>query len=438
MKQIRWVMAIVTVLMLTGAILIVVKLRPNKGVENREYLVEVNRIYEEIQTYCKTHEGNVTIENLALEDFLSGRGYSSVKNLSYFNEGHENIQTFFEGKGADATLYSYFLPLTIEDTGGPRFVRFEYVKKEKEYSTLKYVLIGITASMWLLAMIVLAYLKHNILRPFYQIEQLPYELAKGHLSIELKENKYRYFGKFLWGLDALRETLKKNQTRQLQLEKEKKMLILSVSHDIKTPLSSIYLYNKALKEGLYEEDKKLEIYHKLQQKAEQIEDFVAEIEKMSTENLLEMSVCVRDCYVSEFMEPIKEIYKEKFAIYHTSFESKPYPNKMVKADRDRIMEVLENILENAIKYGDGKRISISFTEEEYCLLITITNSGVPIEEKEFPHMFDSFWRGANAKEQRGSGLGLYICKELMAKMEGDIYATRKNDGMSFTLVLREI
>lgn len=434
MKQIRWVMALVTVLMLAGTVLVVIKLRPDNGIENKEYLVEVNRIYEEIQTYCKNHRGEVV--DLTNEDFLSERAYSYVKSLSYFKEGQENIKDFFQGKGLNSSYYSYILPLSQKDTG-VSFVRFEYVKEKQENSTLKYALIGITVSMWLFTMFVMGYLKHNILRPFHKIEKLPYELAKGHLSMELKENKYRYFGKFLWGLDALRETLKTNRARQLQLEQEKKMLILSVSHDIKTPLSSIYLYNKALKEGLYEEEKRQEIYDKLQKKAEQIEDFVAEIEKMSTENLLEMPVSVKDCYVSEFLGPIKEIYEEKLAIYQTQFECKSYPNKLVKADRDRMMEVMENILENAIKYGDGKRISISFTEEEYCMLITITNSGTPVEEKEFPHLFDSFWRGTNAKGQRGSGLGLYICKDLMAKMEGDIYAARVTGGMCFTLVLKE-
>lgn len=73
------------------------------------------------------------------------------------------------------------------------------------------------------------------------MRDIPYELARGNLTAPIKENKYRFFGKFTWGINLLRE---------------KKTLILSLSHDIKTPLSAIHLYAKALSKGLYKEHEK--------------------------------------------------------------------------------------------------------------------------------------------------------------------------------------
>ncbi len=105
---------------------------------------------------------------------------------------------------------------------------------------------------------------------------------------------------------------------------------------------------------------------------------------------------------------------------------------------ERLVEVFENILENAIKYGDGRLIKISFTDEDYCKLITVTNSGQPIPSTEFVHMFESFWRGGNSHNKDGSGLGLYICKEIMKKMDGDIFAENTADTMSITVVTRYI
>ena len=422
--------------MILGITTILIRLKPENKTVDKEYRVEINRIYQEIIDYAKKAVTNEKQTDLAAQDFLTNRNYRCVKSLSYFKSGQGDAKDFFDGKGVSHKKSFFLLPLNKADTGY-EYVRFEYSDVQEDYTSLEAFLIVIILGIWFLCLIMLCFVKYSILRPFHKIEQLPYELSKGHLNIELKENKYRYFGKFLWGLDALRELLKKNQSKQLELEKEKKMLILSVSHDIKTPLSSIYLYNKALKEGLYEEEKRVLIYDKLQQKAQQIEGFVAEIEKMSTEDLLELPVCTRDCYLKEILQPIQDIYKEKFALYHTEFLLNPYPNKLIEADKDRVIEVIENILENAIKYGDGKYISISSTEEEYCMLITIRNSGEAVEEKEFPHLFDCFWRGGNAVNQKGSGLGLYICKELMTKMNGDIYANREEEGMSFTIVLKE-
>ncbi len=445
MKQIKWVMAIGTILMLTAAVFTLVLLKPSSNDNSEEYIIDANRIYQDIQSYIEKNDSeNGTVPDLRQQDFLTGKGYSFVKAMSYWGETEmrnstdmeQSKQEFFEGKNAIQNTQVYLLPLSLEKTGYS-YVRFEYINKEEDFSSLKRLVLIVILSIWVLFMGVLLYVMQNILRPFHKIEQLPYELAKGHLSIELKESKYHMFGKFIWGLDALRETLKNNRVRQLELEKEKKMMILSVSHDIKTPLSSIYLYDKALKEGLYEEEKRQEIYDKLQMKAQQIERFVAEIEKTSTEDLLQLPVSVRDTYVHEFMDAIKEIYQEKFTLLHTDFVIERYSDKLVQVDRDRMIEIIENILENAIKYGDGRKISITSTEEEYCLLITICNSGSPVEEKDFPHLFESFWRGQNGKNQNGSGLGLYICKELMRKMNGDVYASRTDNTMSFTLVIPE-
>ena len=111
-----------------------------------------------------------------------------------------------------------------------------------------------------------------------------------------------------------------------------------------------------------------------------------------------------------------------------------YDNKLLKGDFDRAFEVMENLIENAFKYGDGKRISIEFYEEDYCQVIKVYNSGQSLAPAEMPHIFDSFYRGTNVENKSGNGLGLYISRQIMQKMEGEIFAKREEDGMSFGLV----
>ena len=98
---------------------------------------------------------------------------------------------------------------------------------------------------------------------------------------------------------------------------------------------------------------------------------------------------------------------------------------------------VENLMENAFKYGDGKEIRGTFGEEDYCQLIEVYTSGEAVAEEEMPHLFDSFYRGTNAGEKEGNGLGLYIGRQLMRKMEGDIFAVREQEGMRICLVFRE-
>ena len=82
--------------------------------------------------------------------------------------------------------------------------------------------INIALSLFSLSILItFLYIRHNILKPYSRITTLPYELSKGNLTIPLKENKSRYFGKFLWGLDMLREKLEESKQAELELKKEK-------------------------------------------------------------------------------------------------------------------------------------------------------------------------------------------------------------------------
>ena len=100
-----------------------------------------------------------------------------------------------------------------------------------------------------------------------------------------------------------------------------------------------------------------------------------------------------------------------------------------------MLEVFENLFENAFKYGDGRRIEISFYEEDYCQLIRVFNTGQSVAQNDFAHLFDSFYRGENTNGRQGSGLGLYICREIMHKSGGEIFANVEEEGMAFTIVL---
>ena len=118
----------------------------------------------------------------------------------------------------------------------------------------------------------------------------------------------------------------------------------------------------------------------------------------------------------------------------TEFYIEKYGNCLIKGDIDRSCEVFQNIIENAVKYGDGKRISIDFSEEEGCILISVKNGGCTLSDTELPHIFESFQRGANSKSKDGAGLGLYICRQLMHKMGGDAFAEINGDIFSITTV----
>ena len=290
----------------------------------------------------------------------------------------------------------------------------------------------------LLTTCVLAYIDNKVLKPFNKISNYSTELAKGNLANPMKEEKSKHFGQFVWGMDMLRETLEENKKHELKLQKDKKTLILSISHDIKTPLSAIKLYTKALKEDIYDTpEKKLEALNGIEKNVGEIEHHVSEIVTASKEDFLNLSVKQGEAYLADILKKIEVLYKEKFSTLHTDFSITSFENVLVKCDEDRLEEVFQNILENAIKYGDGRYVRIDIGEEENYKLIAITNSGCSIKEDELPHLFDSFYRGSNVNNKEGSGLGLYIAKTLMHMMNGDIFAKINKDEFTIVTVVKK-
>lgn len=323
----------------------------------------------------------------------------------------------------------------VEEING-RLYRIEY-RLDKSYEFLIY------ADVFFVAMIILTgaalfYVYKKILKPFNDVTSLPYELAKGNLAKPVKEEKSKLFGRFLWGMDMLREKLEDDRKKELDMHREKKTLIFSLSHDIKTPLSSIEMYSKALQENLYDTEKKRnEALCGITRNAKEIKKYVDEIAAASREDFLDLEVKQDICYLSEIIRGIYDYYKNKMTILHADFKVEQIPECMIKADKNRLIEVFQNIIENALKYGDGKYIHIYGEDEEDCRLIHVENSGNSLKEDELPNLFDSFYRGSNSHGMTGNGLGLYICKNLMRKMDGDVFVQLMDGNFRASVVIRK-
>lgn len=311
--------------------------------------------------------------------------------------------------------------------------RFDYAVKDSVKPRQVILTVNVILAVAMAAVFaILFYIRAKILLPFERLSGVPYELSKGNLIIPVKENKSRFFGKFLWGIDLLRENMEQQKARELELQKEKKTLLLSLSHDIKTPLSAIKLYAKALSKSLYSEaERQQEIADKINEKADEIEGYVSQIISASREDFLSLTVNNGEFYLSDLIDHIASFYSAKLSLVKTEFRVGEYRNQLLFGDFDRSVEVLQNIMENTIKYGDGKSVELLFPDDDEGVLIAVKNSGCTLEKSDLPHIFESFWRGANAETIRGSGLGLYICRQLMHSMNGEIFA--EIDGTFITI-----
>lgn len=367
----------------------------------------------------------VEAERLAFE--IEKNGFESIDITEYkYISGAEKFGEGFYETDSDCI---------IKEINGSLY-RFDYRTENTDNRSgllLAVNIVLLSASAFITG--VLIFVKVKILAPFERLSELPVELSRGNLTAPLKESKNRFFGKFIWGVNLLRENLEEQKRRELELQKEKKTLLLSLSHDIKTPLSAIKLYAGALTKNLYKDsERQAEVARRINENADEIGEYLSEIISASKEDFLSLETKNSEFYLSELINGIEDYYGEKLALLKTEFSIARYENLLLKGDPDRSAEVLQNIIENAVKYGDGRRIEISFSQEEDCELITVKNSGGTLSKSELPHIFESFWRGSNAQKTQGSGLGLYICRQLMRKMNGEIYAETNGEETAVTAV----
>lgn len=383
-------------------------IKQHANAADRLYRVEAKRVVTQIT------EQNMTAKEIAAMDLSA---YESIVCVSEF-DAKEVCNNDYVVEEINGSLY-----------------RIEYRVTQK-YDALFYIN-GVMIGMVTVTGIVLIYVYKKVLKPFQSMSNLSLELAKGNLSTPVKEEKSKLFGRFLWGMDMLREKLEDNKEKELAFQKDKKTLILSLSHDIKTPLSSIELYSKALSENLYDtREKQNEAFQGIERNVKEIKKYVDEIVAASREDFLNLEVVESEFYLSEVIKATEVFYRDKLSVIHTDFVVEAFSDCLLKGDKNRLIEVLQNIMENAIKYGDGQKIRMYGEEEEDCKLIHIENTGCSLKEEELPNLFDSFYRGSNSHGIKGNGLGLYICRSLMRKMAGEVFAQIKDGNFRVTVVVR--
>lgn len=414
MKRFQTLFAVVIaaiIAVIVGANLFLIRTEQG-GRKSRPYRVEAARIAEQISSGKFVTPSDDSVH------------YECITGVVRLTE--ENRATFYD------TNSDYL----IKQIDGELY-RFDYHYRP-DHSSAR---LTVNVSLCLTALIVMALLlviRKKIIQPFEQLRELPFALAKGNLTMPLKDSGDNYFGRFVWGLDLLRETLEQERANALRLQKDKKTMLLSLSHDIKTPLGVIELQAKALERGLYsDENKKKEVAASISGKCGEIKEYVDRIVETSREEFLDLQVQNGEFYLSDIVKQISGFYTDKLDLLQMDFTVDEFTDCLLKGDRDRAVEVVQNLIENAIKYGDGKGIAVSFGTEEDCVLLSVTNGGCTLSPNELPHIFDSFWRGSNVGSVDGSGLGLYICRQLMRRMNGEVFAELDGGRITVTAVFHK-
>jgi signal transduction histidine kinase len=373
----------------------------------------------------KTAEGLYRVEAKRLADDIRDTGSFDLSEYPHLTGVYSS---------ADGELYSSDEHYLIINVNGECY-RVEYILDNDNTLLIAADAVLILSLLVMTGMMI--YIRRQIITPFGRLNEVPHELAKGNLAVEIPEEKSRFFGKFTWGVNMLRDTIEQDRRNEISIQREKKLLLLSLSHDIKTPLSAIKLNAKALAKGLYkDEEKRRCAAESINTRADEIESFVSQITKAASEDFMNFEVVPGEAFLSEMIGKITARYSPQLAMSGTELRINKYDDCILSCDPDRLAECLQNLVENAIKYGDGKLIELAFEKMDGCELITVSNTGCTLETSELTQIFESFHRGGNTGNRPGNGLGLFICRKLMGLMDGEVFADIRDGCFCITLVVK--
>ena len=273
-------------------------------------------------------------------------------------------------------------------------------------------------------------IERRMIRPFRQMESFAQQVASGNLDVPLAIDKANSFGAFTESFDLMRTELARAREAEQSANASKKELIASLSHDIKTPMASIRATSE-LMAATAQSDKQRSQAETIVAKADQVICLVDNLFDSTMRELQELAVHPQELSSRDIVAMLSKADYEKAVVFGD------VPDCLIYADPNRLQQVFDNILANSYKYAETD-IAVSASLEDDMLVVDINDHGAGVEANELPLLTNKFYRGKNAKEKRGFGLGLYNAASFMEGMEGGLECFNKPDGFTvrlmFTLV----
>ena len=281
-----------------------------------------------------------------------------------------------------------------------------------------------TLTIFFMAMVFL-YVYMTILRPFDKMKDYASEIAKGNFDLPLNYERSNYFGAFTWAFDSMRKEITRSRMAECEAIENNKTVIATLSHDIKTPITSIRAYAEGLEENLDTSPERRSRYLEvLMRKCDEVTALTNDLflHSLSDLNMLQMKP-----EEFELVPFLKQSIGEIATEHEDVIFRKPDISPVIYADKKRVNQIVENLINNSRKYAKTN-ITVSLTQSDDLVSIHFRDKGTGIPDEDMPFITDKFYRGKNVGDENGSGLGLYIVRYIAEQSGGSLELINHTSG----------
>ena len=366
--------------------------------------------FNTMQKGCMLNKGYEKV-NRKINDFLESNDLSKEYRMT--NQQTNTLGVIYAIKVYDKDVFIYS---NLENTSS----FFEIFINQLGYFTILIILVSIIISI---------FLANKITKPIREINDKAKNIGKHQGNIKFPRNGINE-------IDMLADTLEELQVELNKSDELKREILANVSHDLKTPLTMIKAYAEMIYDFSYQEHDKMQEHLKIiMEESDRLTILVNDILELSKVN---NNQGLYNYEEYDLVKEIKKIIKRYSVIKETEnyhFELNLPKKAVINADKNKINQVIYNLLNNAINYtGDDKIVKINVLVEPKHYLIEIIDTGKGIKESELPYIWDKYYK-SEKKHQRNvvsTGLGLSIVKEILNNHNFEYgVISKKNKGSTF-------
>ncbi|MBC1356975.1 HAMP domain-containing histidine kinase [Listeria booriae] len=335
---------------------------------------------------------------------------------------------------------------TIDNQGDLfRYIKFDFLYSEGSHGSVMVLqpensyteimqkwgipIVGIILLFGFLVIALLSYfVAKSVIQPILHLKEGAEKIEAGNLDFEMEKTTGKNeIATLISTFEKMRIRLKKSLEVQEQYENNRKELLSNISHDLKTPITSIVGYIEGIQDGVANTPEKqakyLEIAHT---KAKDMNALIDELFLFSKLDLHKEPFYMRSVDLNALLAQIAEESEFSFPDAQISL-TVPDEKLMTNADREKLKRVFENLIHNSMKYMDKTqaKITIQLEKQQDMAIITFGDNGKGIPDANLNAIFDRFYREEQSRNSNtgGSGLGLSIAKQIVEEHQGRIWAT---------------
>ncbi|MBP1989657.1 sensor histidine kinase [Paenibacillus eucommiae] len=277
----------------------------------------------------------------------------------------------------------------------------------------------------ILAVLIGFYVAKRISKPLVDMKQAAERMSDGQLDARVKISGRDELAELATSLNDLAKQLHDQEQLRVTMTED-------IAHELRTPLATLKSHLRAFKDGIWEPTP--ERIHSCYEEIERLTNMVAELEDLTHVESPAFQLGRKEESLDTMIEHGVDLVSAAYLEKKVDLTFSCSPNIRIMADRNRMIQILVNLLSNALKFTpENGYVKIEALEEKQDVLITIQDSGSGIVPADLPYIFERLYRGDKSRNRKtgGSGLGLTIAKKLVTAHGGYIWAESHKHGTTF-------